>query len=119
MPYLVSQTFLTYLDQVANVCNYTSYLLKYLTYPPPPAPFPFPGTSDEAAPGCDVWTQIVDAALLLNPAFDIYRIFDMVCLDGISLFSKTAHFTPASHLMGRPRFPVRKVMTRDDDRRLR
>jgi carboxypeptidase D len=89
MPYLVSQTFLKYLDQVANACNYTSYLSKYLQYPPPPAPFPLPGASAEADPGCDVYTQIVDAALLLNPAFDVYRIFDMVCLVGLFLFPMT------------------------------
>ena len=74
----VSQSFLAQIDEVANTCNYNSYLQKYLSYPPPPAPFPLPGKSVEYDPGCDVWDQIVDAALLLNPAFNIYRIFDMV-----------------------------------------
>ncbi len=37
-----------------------------------------PGTSIEADPGCNVYSEIIKAALLLNPAFDIYRIFDMV-----------------------------------------
>lgn len=74
----ISQTFLAYLDNLANRCNYNSYLEKYLTYPPPPAPFPLPGKSTLADPGCDAWTAIFEAALLLNPAFDIYRIFDMV-----------------------------------------
>ncbi|KAI0251528.1 Alpha/Beta hydrolase protein [Lactifluus subvellereus] len=72
-----NQSFLAHIDQVADACNYTSYLSKFLTYPPPPAPFPLPGTSIEADPGCEVYTQIIEAALLLNPAFDIYRIFDM------------------------------------------
>ncbi|CDO76357.1 hypothetical protein BN946_scf185011.g21 [Trametes cinnabarina] len=37
---------------------------------------PLPGRSTEADPGCDVWDEIFDAALKVNPAFDIYRIFD-------------------------------------------
>lgn len=77
-PAFVSQSFLAQIEQTANTCNYNSYLKKYLTYPPPPAPFALPGTSAVADPGCDVLNDIVEAALLLNPAFDVYRIFDMV-----------------------------------------
>ena len=77
-PAFVSQSFLAQIDQIADKCNYNSYLEKYLTYPPPPAPFPLPGKSTEADPGCDVLSQIFNAVLLLNPAFNIYRIFDTV-----------------------------------------
>jgi len=72
-----NQSFLTTLHETASRCNYTSYLEKFLTYPPPPVPFPLPGTSTAADPGCDVWSQILEAALLLNPAFDVYRVYDM------------------------------------------
>ncbi|KAH8990934.1 alpha/beta-hydrolase [Lactarius hatsudake] len=72
-----NQSFLAHIDQVADSCHYTSYLSEYLTYPPPPAPFPLPGASTEADPGCDVWTEIAIAAITLNPAFNIFRIFDM------------------------------------------
>ncbi|KAF8477756.1 Alpha/Beta hydrolase protein [Russula ochroleuca] len=72
-----NQSFLAQLDQIADKCNYNSFLEKYLTYPPPPAPFSLPGKSAEADPGCDVYTQIIEAVLLLNPAFNEYRIFDM------------------------------------------
>jgi carboxypeptidase D len=77
-PTFVSQSFLAHIDQIADKCNYSPYLKKYLTYPPPPAPLALPGTSVEADPGCDVYGEIIEAALLLNPAFNIYRIFDMV-----------------------------------------
>lgn len=50
---------------------------KYLTYPPPSGPFPLPGSSVEFDTGCDVWGDIVAAAITLNPAFSYYRIFDM------------------------------------------
>jgi hypothetical protein len=77
-PAFASQSFLAQIDQIADKCNYNSYLKKFLTYPPPPAPFTLPGTSVEADPGCNVYKEIIGAALLLNPAFNIYRIFDMV-----------------------------------------
>jgi len=49
---------------------------KYVTYPPRGL-LPLPGTSTAADPHCDVWGEIVDAALIVNPAFNIYHIFDM------------------------------------------
>jgi hypothetical protein len=44
---------------------------------PPHGLLPLPGKRIEADPGCDLWTGIFEAALIINPAFDIYRIFDM------------------------------------------
>jgi hypothetical protein len=63
------------LDETAARCNYTGYMEKFVTYPPTGL-LPLPGKSTFAAPGCDVWDTIFDAALLVNPAFNIYRIFD-------------------------------------------
>lgn len=104
-PAFVSQSFLTQIDQAADTCNYNSYLQKYLTYPPPPAPFPLPGTSD---PSCDVWDTILEAALLLNPAFDIYRIFDMVhyVLPIHFPLPDDTRVTLAPSSLGRPWLPV-------------
>ena len=50
---------------------------KHVTFPPKGL-LPLPGKSVEADRGCDVWDLIFDAALLVNPAFNIYRIFDTV-----------------------------------------
>jgi carboxypeptidase D len=75
-----SQTFLAHLDSVAAKCNYADYMEKYVTYPPRGL-LPLPGragTSTEADPDCEVWGEIFDAALIVNPAFNIYHIFDMV-----------------------------------------
>jgi carboxypeptidase D len=63
------------LDDVAARCNYAGYMEKFVTYPPKGL-LPLPGRSTEADPGCDVWDMIFDEALKLNPAFNIYRIFD-------------------------------------------
>jgi carboxypeptidase D len=68
---------LTSLVATAAKCGYTGYMDKYVTYPPA-GPFPLPGTSTEADEGCDVWSDIVNAALGVNPAFNMYRIFDVV-----------------------------------------
>jgi len=72
-----SQTFLKHLDSVAKACNYSDYMKKYVTYPPRGL-LPLPGKSTVFDPGCDVWDEIFNAVLLVNPAFDVYRIFDMV-----------------------------------------
>jgi carboxypeptidase D len=63
------------IDAIAAQCHYTGYMEKYVTFPPK-GPLPLPGTSTSADPDCDVWSLIFDAALLVNPAFNVYRIFD-------------------------------------------
>ena len=52
---------------------------KYVTYPPRGL-LPLPGVSTEGdePEDCDVWGKIFEAALLVNPAFNIYHIFDTV-----------------------------------------
>ncbi|KAG0697100.1 Alpha/Beta hydrolase protein [Suillus ampliporus] len=70
-----NQTFTDYLDKKAVKCNYTGYMDKYVTYPPSGL-LPLPGDSVEFAEGCDVWDDIFSSALIINPAFDLYRIWD-------------------------------------------
>ncbi|KAH7921991.1 alpha/beta-hydrolase [Leucogyrophana mollusca] len=70
-----NQTFMDKLDKKAARCNYTGYVDKYVTYPPAGL-LPLPGTSVEFDKGCDVWDDIFNHALIINPAFDIYRIWD-------------------------------------------
>ncbi|KAF9475826.1 alpha/beta-hydrolase [Pholiota conissans] len=70
-----NQSFMAQLDEAAERCNYTGYMEKFVTFPPA-GPLPLPGNSTFAARGCDLWDTIFDAALLVNPAFNIYRIFD-------------------------------------------
>lgn len=60
---------------MAENCNYADYFEKFVTYPPKGL-LPLPGHSTEADKGCDVWDMIFEAALLINPAFNVYRIFD-------------------------------------------
>lgn len=67
------------LDAGAEKCGHTSYFADHVTYPPTGL-LPLPGKSVEGDRGCRFWDQIFEAALLINPAFDIYRIFDTVCV---------------------------------------
>ena len=70
-----SQSFMAQLDSIATKCNYAGYMDKFVTYPPAGL-LPLPGKSTFADKGCDVWNMIFNAALIVNPAFNIYRIFD-------------------------------------------
>ena len=76
-PYISSpsETFKKELQATAIRCNYADYFEKHVTYPPTGL-LPLPGKSIEFDPGCDVWDAIFNAALIINPAFNIYRIFD-------------------------------------------
>ncbi|KAK0191664.1 alpha/beta-hydrolase [Armillaria mellea] len=70
-----TKDFLSELDAKAAACNYTGYTETFATYPPKGL-LPLPGRSIEADRGCDLWNTIFNAALTINPAFNIYRIFD-------------------------------------------
>ncbi|KAH0586840.1 hypothetical protein H2248_005685 [Termitomyces sp. 'cryptogamus'] len=70
-----NQSFMAQLDALAAKCNYAGYFAKHVTYPPQGL-LPLPGKSTSADPGCDAWDIIFEAALIVNPAFNIYRIFD-------------------------------------------
>ncbi|KAI0951764.1 hypothetical protein AcV7_007768 [Taiwanofungus camphoratus] len=71
----LNQTFMAQIDATAAQCGYTDYFEEYVSYPPKGL-LPLPGTSIYADPGCDVWDAIFSAALIVNPAFNMYRIFD-------------------------------------------
>ena len=70
-----STTFMNQLDETAKRCHYAGYMDRYVTFPPK-GPLPLPGTNTDGDPGCDVMDEIINATLIVNPAFNIYRIFD-------------------------------------------
>ena len=65
------------IDAAAEKCGYSTYSATHVTFPPKGL-LPLPGKSVEGDPGCFLWEEVFDAALLVNPAFNIYRIFDTV-----------------------------------------
>lgn len=66
---------MAHLDAQAASCGFSDYMEKNLKYPPTGL-LPLPNDSTRTARGCDLWDEIFNAALIINPAFDIYRIFD-------------------------------------------
>jgi carboxypeptidase D len=64
-----------HIEATAEKCGYKGYVKKYVTYPPMGL-LPLPGNSFDFSPSCDVWNAIFNAALRVNPAFNVYRIFD-------------------------------------------
>lgn len=68
---------MAHLDARNEACGYANYSDIHVTYPPKGL-LPLPGNNPQGPRGCDLWDEIFDAALLVNPAFNIYRIFDTV-----------------------------------------
>ncbi|GJE91554.1 hypothetical protein PsYK624_077040 [Phanerochaete sordida] len=66
---------MAHIESIADSCGYTDYSKNFVTYPPK-GPLPVPGNNTEGVAGCKVWNQIFGAAVLTNPAFNVYRIFD-------------------------------------------
>ncbi|CAE6409236.1 unnamed protein product [Rhizoctonia solani] len=79
----LNSTFLAQLQEVGNKCGYTDYSKKYVTYPPQgKLPLPsqaYVGTPDYSGikDECAVWDMVYNAAITVNPNFNIYRIFDV------------------------------------------
>ncbi|KAF9040776.1 Alpha/Beta hydrolase protein [Panaeolus papilionaceus] len=73
--FVLNQTFMNQIEKISSQCNYTGYTDKFLTYPPK-GPLPLPGIPVSPSDDCDLWTMIYWAATRINPAFNIYRIFD-------------------------------------------
>ena len=78
------------IDVIADKCGYANYSNTYVTYPPK-GPLPLPGKSVYGDHGCNVWEPIFQAALLVNPAFDIYRVFDTVRTSTLYSVSTVTH----------------------------
>jgi len=75
------QEFLAEINNTAAKCNYTDYFDKYVTYPPAGL-LPFPNGADPELHDrdCDLWETIADHASTINPAFNVYHIFDSLPL---------------------------------------
>ncbi|KAI9448384.1 alpha/beta-hydrolase [Lactarius indigo] len=89
-----NRTFLAQLDSVAAMCNYSDYMAKYVTYPPQGL-LPLPGASTDIDTACDVWDMIFDAAVLVNPAFNMYHVLDTVTPWDVLGFPWVTSFSPS------------------------
>ena len=70
-----NETFMNQIRERADQCNYTSYMDQYYTFPPPPGPFPvLPDPYLDENYTCDMFDTVLEAAILINPCFDLYHI---------------------------------------------
>ena len=68
----LNETFLDQINDRADQCGYTSYLEKYLTFPPPQEPFPvLPDPYASSTYRCDVFDTVYNALLEVNPCFNM------------------------------------------------
>lgn len=97
---------MNHLDARNKACGYAHYHIPY----PPKGLLHLPGNNIEGPDGCDLWEEIFDAALLVNPAFNVYRIFDTVSnrLRGNLLLrgSECSIFLTVPGALGCTRLPV-------------
>jgi len=69
----LNESYVKTLQNASDACGYTSFLNEYLVYPPA-GPMPSPPGLNGASPECQVWENIFNAALLVNPCWDVYQI---------------------------------------------
>jgi carboxypeptidase D len=73
-----NDTFRADIKRREQACGYADFLAEYLVYPPKgPMPSRLPGTHDNGTTRAECWNiywDIFDAILLLNPCFDIYQV---------------------------------------------
>jgi carboxypeptidase D len=79
--FYLNESYMDALRWTHEYCNYSSYLEKYATFPPPSGPFPvlpdpYDDTPENSNFTCDIWDLVYAAALEINPCFNIYHITD-------------------------------------------
>ncbi|KAK4104925.1 alpha/beta-hydrolase [Parathielavia hyrcaniae] len=73
-----NDTFRADIKRREKQCGYADFLAEYLVYPPKgPLPSRLPGTHENGTTRDECWNlywDVFDAILLLNPCFDIYQV---------------------------------------------
>lgn len=69
----LNQTFMDYLNNASLTCGYTQFLDSALTFPPTGL-LPTPPNVDYTMEGCTLWNDVINAAQLVNPCWDVYQV---------------------------------------------
>lgn len=71
----LNDSFVDQMHQLADYCNYTSFMDTYFQFPPPEGKFPvLPDPYDDRNYTCDIFDIVYSAELLVNPCFNIYHM---------------------------------------------
>jgi len=68
----LNTTFVESLHNISDACGYTSFLEQGLVFPPK-GPLPTPPYPNDDNMTCNTWNMVYNAAMLVNPCFDIYQ----------------------------------------------
>lgn len=73
-----NDSFTSSLSEKSKTCGYDDFMQKHITFPPTERqPSTLPGLQADQTSyleGCDIWSQVFNAALELNPCFSLYTI---------------------------------------------
>lgn len=69
----LNQSTIDWLNEANDRCGYTEFMEKSLVYPPTGKLPNAPPLNDE---NCNTWAWAVDAAIRINPCFNVYHITD-------------------------------------------
>lgn len=72
-----NDTFMDSIQKAHTDCGYEDYIENYLTYPPSGNQPALPSTTyqyNTTDKSCDVWNNIINAALMNNPCWNVYEI---------------------------------------------
>ncbi|KAK5076238.1 hypothetical protein LTS08_006865 [Lithohypha guttulata] len=72
--FYLNETFMSDLRDLNQYCNYTQYMEKYYTFPPPQESFPVLPDPYATENGCYLFDYVLEAAIAVNPCFDLYHI---------------------------------------------
>ncbi|KAK3115666.1 hypothetical protein LTR53_004767 [Teratosphaeriaceae sp. CCFEE 6253] len=69
----LNDTYMADLHKRADACGYTEFIDIAMTFPPT-GPLPTPPNVNGDMKGCSLWNDVINAALLVNPCWDVYQI---------------------------------------------
>lgn len=69
----LNETFMADVNNRSEACGYNAFMERALTFPPNGT---IPTAPNSSLPGCDVWDDIITAAIYINPCFNFYHIID-------------------------------------------
>lgn len=69
----LNETFLNDIHERADKCGYTQFMETAMTFPPT-GPLPTPPNVDGNKKGCSIWADVINAAPLVNPCWDVYQV---------------------------------------------
>ena len=72
--FTLNETFMTEINNRSRACGFEAFMETALTFPPSNGTLHLPSDADK--PGCDVYDDILSAAILVNPCFNLYHLTD-------------------------------------------